>query len=42
MTSNPANTEDVEIVVSYRDTSSILIIDLGKLGKIAVTRKEWI
>ena len=42
MTSNPANTEDVEIVVSYRDTPSILIIDLGKLGKIAVTRKEWI
>jgi len=42
VTNNPANTEDVEIVVSYRDTPSILIIDLGKLGKIAVTRKEWI
>ena len=42
MTSNPASTESVEIVVSYKDTPSILIIDLGVHGKIAVTMKEWI
>jgi DNA adenine methylase len=42
VTSDSANTESVEIVVSYRNTPRILIIDLGELGKIAITRKEWI
>jgi DNA adenine methylase len=40
--SDPASTENVEVVVSYRDTPSILIVDLGVFGKIAVTMKEWI
>jgi DNA adenine methylase len=40
--SDPASTESVEVVVSYRDTPSILIVDLGVFGKIAVTMKEWI
>jgi DNA adenine methylase len=39
--SDPA-TESVEIVIGYRDTPSILIVDLGVFGKIAVTMREWI